>query len=86
MIKQMEKKMKNKNTIFVSETKCDVCNKWLNDYAYQITKKQQPNIESNYCGGHTEQQVQLSKKLKRGEEFLKNERIYGSWTFSQGKF
>ena len=81
-----EKKMKNKNTIFVSETKCDVCNKWLNDYAYQITKKQQPNIESNYCGGHTEQQVQLSKKLKRGEEFLNNAKIYCSWTFSKGSF
>ena len=76
----------NKNTIFLHNNKCDVCNKWLDDYAYQITKKQQPNIESNYCGGHTEQEVQLSKKLKKGEEFLNNAKIYGSWTFSKGSF
>ena len=78
--------MKNKNNNFLHNIKCDVCKKWIDDYAYQITKEQQPKIESNYCGGHTEQQIKLFKKLKRGEEFLKNERIYGSWTFSQGKF
>ena len=67
---------------FTRTIKCDVCHKWIDDYAYS----QNSNPINNYCGGHTVQEVELSKKLKRGEEFLKNERIYGSWTFSQGKF
>ena len=77
---------KRKEIKFLHNVKCNHCHKWLDDYAYELTTKLQPNIKSNYCGGHTVQEVELSKKLKRGEAFLKNDKIYGSWTFSQGKF
>ena len=76
---------KRKEVKFLHNNKCDICNKWLDDYAFQLTKND--NCESNYCGGHTSREVEQHKAIiRRKKEFEKNAKIYGSWTFSRGKF
>jgi len=35
---------KRKEIKFLHNVKCDHCHKWLDDYAYELTTKYQPNI------------------------------------------
>mgnify|MGYP003153941232 CR=1 FL=1 len=51
---------------FTRTIKCDVCHKWIDDYAYS----QNSNPINNYCGGHTQEEVKNSKPKKTFFEIM----------------
>ena len=70
---------KRKEVKFLHNVKCDLCHKWVDDYAYQLTTKHQPNIESNYCSGNHCQEVKEVKEVKE-EKKVYSIKYFNLWS------
>ena len=60
---------KRREVKFLHNIKCDLCHKWIDDYAYQLTVTDQG--ESNYCNGHL-----YDEHLYKKEEVKEEKKVY----------